>query len=218
MTGSRHQDANGEGKRPLGRPRRVIDPDALATTVAKLYAEEGHDGVSVTAAADRLNVSRATLYRTYPTKEHIIAVLFERSTKELTEAAEKIVASEDTAREKLEALITLQVDAAVRMRGYLPVFFGGGGLPQDSYERWRSFSRHYESLWVKVLKDAMKDGLLAEADPVVTARLLLGQCLWVSRWYRPGSKYTRKVITEAALALLPQAPAAAPEGTGPQES
>ncbi|MGW1403447.1 TetR family transcriptional regulator [Streptomyces sp. NPDC002405] len=205
MTGTGRQDANGDAKRPLGRPRRVIDPDALAATVAKLYEEDGHEGVSVTAAADRLNVSRATLYRTYPTKEHIIAVLFERSTQELTASAEQIVGSDDTAREKLEALITLQVDASVRMRGYLPVFFGGGGLPPDSYERWRSFSRHYENLWVKVLKDAMANGLLAEADPVVTARLLLGQCLWISRWYRPGSKYTRKVITQAALALLPPA-------------
>lgn len=192
-------------KKPLGRPRLEIDLDAVATAVAELYEDQGDEGVTIAAAADRLNVSRATLYRNFPSKNHIVAVLFERSTAELSEAAKTIVTGEGTPRERLEALIRLQVDASIRMRGYLPVFFGGGGLPEEYYSRWRSFSRAYEQMWVDVVQECMDVGQLPKADPVVTARLLLGQCLWVSRWYRPRSRYTAQVILDAVLALLPPA-------------
>lgn len=196
--------ADAPDKRPLGRPRLTIDPDEVAEAVAQLFAEEGEQGVSVAAAADKLNVSRATLYRAFPTKQDLLGVLFERSTAALTSSAKSVVDSDLPTREKLEELIRLEIDAAIQMRGYLPVFFGGGGLPSDVYARWRTFSRNYEKLWVGVVSDAMEEDILAKADPVVTARLFLGQCLWVSRWYRPRSKYTAKVITEAALALLPR--------------
>lgn len=192
-------------KKPLGRPRLEIDLDAVATAVAELYEDQGDEGVTIAAAADRLNVSRATLYRKFPSKDHIVAVLFERSTTELSDAAKAVLEGEGTPRERLEALIKLQVDASIRMRGYLPVFFGGGGLPDEYYSRWRTFSRDYEQMWVTVVKECMEGGHLPKADPVVTARLLLGQCLWVSRWYRPRSRYSGQVILEAVLALLPPA-------------
>jgi AcrR family transcriptional regulator len=195
--------AEAPGKRPLGRPRLTIDPDDVADAVAELFVEGGEQSVNIAAAADKLNVSRATLYRTFPTKQDLVGVLFERSTGELTESAKSVVGSDLSPRDKLEELIRLEIEAAVRMRGYMPVFFGGGGLPADVYARWRTFSRNYEKLWVGVVSDAMDVGSLTKADPVATARLLLGQCLWVSRWYRPNGKYTTATITDAAMALLP---------------
>jgi len=202
------QATNGSGpnKRPLGRPRLTIDPDEVADAVADLFAEEGEAGVSIAAAADKLNVSRATLYRTFPTKQDLVGVLFERSTGELTKAAKSVAKSDQGARDRLEDLIRLEIEAAIEMRGYISVFFGGGGLPSDVYARWRTFSRNYENLWIGVVREAMAEGTLGKADPVVTTRLLLGQCLWVSRWYRPGGKYTAEVITDAAIALLPPRP------------
>jgi Tetracyclin repressor-like, C-terminal domain len=36
---------------------------------------------------------------------------------------------------------------------------------------------------------------------VITARLLLGMCIWVSRWFRPDGPYDADRITEAAISL-----------------
>jgi hypothetical protein len=87
------------------------------------------------------------------------------------------------------------------MRRYLPVFFGGAGLPPDVFERWHAWSRQYESLWVGVAERAMADGTLEPDDPVIAARLLLGMCVWVSRWYRPGDSYDADDIAEAVIRL-----------------
>ncbi|HEY9265934.1 MAG TPA: TetR/AcrR family transcriptional regulator [Mycobacterium sp.] len=192
-----------ETKRPRGRPRADIDPGALADAVADLFAAGGEDAVTIPDAAEKLGVSRATLYRTVPTREHLMGVLFERSTRELTDDALRIIDEVDGPGDQLSRLVDLLTRAAVRMRRYMPVFFGGGDLPSDVVARWRGFAHNFEDLWVHVVKRAMDAGELAVADPVITTRLLIGQCLWVSRWYRPSEPYDVDQIANAAVQLLP---------------
>lgn len=201
------------GTRPRGRPRREIDLDAVADAVGELFVAGGYEAVSIGSTAEKLDVSRATLYRTVPSKEHLLGILFERGTRELTDDARAIIARERRPAEQLRAMVSLQVDAAIRMRRYMPVFFGGAGLPPDVFERWHSWSRQYETIWVTCVTKAMKAGVLDKADPVITTRLLLGMCIWVSRWYRPAEKYDAAEIAEAAIRLIGQGPPATPKRT-----
>ena len=196
------QPEQAQGTRPRGRPRLEIDPDAVADAVAELFAEGGIEAVSILDAAEKLSVSRATLYRTVPTKEHLLGILFERSTGELTKAARASLKETTDPAERLLVLVRLQVDAAIRMRRYMPVFFGGGDLPPDVYERWHKWSREFEQIWVGVIKENMKAGLVPDGDPTVTARLLLGSLIWISRWYRPSDKHDPESITQAAVDLI----------------
>ena len=55
-----------------GRPRLTIDRDAVADAVAELFAEGGYEAVSIVDTAEKLSLSRATLYRTVPTKEDLL--------------------------------------------------------------------------------------------------------------------------------------------------
>lgn len=197
------QPADGEvSKRPRGRPRVAIDRDEVADAVAALFAEGGYEAVSVVDTADKLGVSRATLYRAVPTKEDLLGILFERCTKDLTQRATGAIASADDPGERLLAMIRLQAEAAVSMRSYLGVFFGGVGVPPDVYARWHSWSRQYEKLWVGVVSDNMEMGYLVKGNPVVTARLILGMMIWVSRWYRPREKISPEEIAETAINLI----------------
>lgn len=200
MAGSGNTPAS-NGSRPRGRPRRDINLDAVADVVADLFAEGGHDAVSIPEVAERLSVSRATLYRTVPTKQDLLGLLFERSTKELTEQAHAVLEQYAKPREQLRELIRLQVKAAINMRMYMPVFFGGGDLPPDVFSRWHRWSREFEALWVVVVTEAMQAGDLDKSDPVITTRMLLGMCIWVSRWFRPDGSYDADRIAEAAISL-----------------
>ena len=128
-----------DGPRPRGRPRAEIDLDAVADAVAGLFVEGGANAVSIVNAAQKLDVSRATLYRTVPSREDLVGVLFERTTRQQSELLSAVADAELPVRDKLIRLIELQVEAAVHMRGYMPVFFGGAGLPADVYERWHSW-------------------------------------------------------------------------------
>jgi AcrR family transcriptional regulator len=195
-------DAAADAPRPRGRPRSEIDLDAVADAVAGLFIEGGMDAVSIVGAAQKLDVSRATLYRTVPSKEDLVGILFERSTRQQTELLLAVVEAEISARDRLIRLIELQVEAAVRMRGYMPVFFGGAGLPADVFERWHAWSREYEALWARCIEEAMEEGVLVRTDIVAATRLILGMCLWVSRWYRPNEGIDTADIAQNAIRLL----------------
>jgi AcrR family transcriptional regulator len=195
-------DFDEDSPRPRGRPRTEIDPDAVADAVAGLFVEGGMDAVSIVGAARKLEVSRATLYRAVPTKEHLLGILFERSTRELTDLATAAMGADAPVAERLAQMVELQVDAAVRMRHYLPVFFGSADLPEDVFDRWHLWSREYEGLWTQCVEEAMDAGVLARSNVVAATRLILGMCIWVSRWHRPGEDIETANIAQSAIALL----------------
>ncbi|MUL65834.1 hypothetical protein BOO86_15270 [Mycobacterium sp. CBMA 234] len=170
--------------------------------MAELLAIGGYEAVGVPEVAERLNISRATLYRTVPTKSDLLGILFEIRTRQLSKESKAAVAAATDSAGQLAALIRLQAEAAVTMRRYMPVFFGGGDLPADVFERWHSWSKQYENLWVKVVTANIQDGNIEKGDPRVTARLILGMMIWVSRWYRPVEKSTPEEIAETAINLL----------------
>jgi AcrR family transcriptional regulator len=202
------QNVAGNGRRP-GRPRREIDMAALAEAVERLFADGGYEAVSVERAARELSVSRATLYRTVGSKDQLLAVLFERITRQLRAAADQVVtAIELSARDRLFHLVSIHIAAAVETRGFFHAVFGAGPMPAGFDARWRRWRRDYEALWTRAVGDAMEDGTVAPGDPVVTSRLLLGMCIWVARWYRPEEGRSAGDIARSALDLLAGPPTA----------
>lgn len=202
MTDEQRND-DGTPRRGRGRPRRDIDREQVADVVEALFDEGGYDAVSIEETAKRLTVSRATLYRTVPSKEHLLAILFERMTTELYDAALAIV--EDparTPRERLAGLVRAQVDNAFRQRNYLLVFFGGGNLPAEDFEMWQAWRRKYEGLWLTVINDAVATGDLPPDDPRLIMRLITGMTTWVARWARPGGPFDAEHVADVALRLV----------------
>jgi AcrR family transcriptional regulator len=194
--------------RRAGRPRREIDPERVADVVEELFDKYGYHGVSIERTAQELSVSRATLYRTVPSKEHLLAILFERMTAELLAEARAILENRGySARERLIQLLHAQIEAAVRQRDYLFVFFGGGWLPTEFYDRWRRWRQRYEDVWTRVIVDAIDAGELDDDDPVVIMRLLTGMTTWVARWYSRREKYTAQEIADTAVRLVLPRPA-----------
>ena len=59
-------------ERPRGRPRSAIADKAIREAAVDLFAERGFEGVSVEDVAERAGVSRATIYRRYPSKVDLI--------------------------------------------------------------------------------------------------------------------------------------------------
>lgn len=191
-----------EARRRPGRPRSVISMEEVARVAAKLFSQGGYGAVSIEAVAERLSVSRATLYRTVPTKEDLLGIVLERYTTDLGERARQTIDADDDPRVTLENLLRIQVDAAIRTKEFFTVVAGGTGVQSDSYRRWQKWSHEYESMWQDAVARAIDAGVLAKGDPVVTTRLLLGMAIWVSRWYRDSEGRTAEEIADVAVGLI----------------
>jgi AcrR family transcriptional regulator len=58
--------------RPRGRPRKPDTDQLIVAATLRLLAEHGYDRCSIDAVADEAGVTRATVYRRYPTKADLV--------------------------------------------------------------------------------------------------------------------------------------------------
>ena len=58
--------------RPPGRPRNVAADREIIAATLRLLSREGYDGTSIEAVAAEAGVTRATVYRRYPTKADMV--------------------------------------------------------------------------------------------------------------------------------------------------
>ncbi len=65
-------DEAAAGERPRGRPRSAIADKAIRDAAVELFAERGFEGFSVEDVADHAGVSKATVYRRYPSKVDLV--------------------------------------------------------------------------------------------------------------------------------------------------
>lgn len=189
--------------RKRGRPPRAIETDAVIAAVQRLFAEGGIDAVTIERTANEMSVARATLYRAIPTKQHLLGILFTRMNEDLAEAARLVTQRPGTSPlERLTGLIQVQIEAAVRMRDYLFIYFDRSRIPDTAYDEWRRWADGYEHIWINTVANAIAAGDLPPGDVRLTTRLLLGMTIWVANWYRPKEGITTEQIQARALEVL----------------
>ncbi len=198
------EKVSAEERRPRGRPRLVIDHDELLDVVERLFADGSLESVTVERTAEELGVSRATLYRSFPTKERLLGALLARMTDDVRDRSIQAVADDGrSATQRLRTLMHVHFQAAIDMREYLWVFFDGQAVlvPED-YALWRRFAQDFERTWATTLAAAASEREVAIGDTEMAAKLVVGMIIWVSRWYRPEMGINAEQLTHQAVQLL----------------
>ena len=68
----------GEARRKPGRPRSKKSEEAIINATTKLLNDEGYAKLTVGKVAAYAKASKSTIYRRWPTKEHLIIEAFNR--------------------------------------------------------------------------------------------------------------------------------------------
>jgi AcrR family transcriptional regulator len=70
--------ATSQGKRKPGRPRSMQSEEAIIKATTTLLTDEGYASLTVGKVAARARASKSTIYRRWPTKEHLVIEAFNR--------------------------------------------------------------------------------------------------------------------------------------------
>lgn len=154
--------------------------DHRASTRARIIAaamdlmlEHGMAGASMTAIAERAEVSRPTLYKHFPDVDHIMAGLVEEEFAAFRARVDTELAADWPAVRKLEALIRLHV----QQYGSEPDRLGEGSFeagisPVVREAVQRQLADHHARI-VTILQDGIADGSFrSDLDPDLHAELL----------------------------------------------
>ncbi len=190
-------------KRKSERRRdRELKREAVLRAAAALFNEKGFHATSLDEVAERLYVTKPTLYRYVKNKEEILFECVRLGIETLHEAVESVGSSGGTALEKLMAAIR-QYAAIVTMDfGMCVIRVGEDPLPPESRRKLRRLKRAIDYEFRGLIAQGIEEGSIAPCDPKMAAFIVGGALSWIGRWYRPDGPLSSDEIAEHCIATL----------------
>jgi AcrR family transcriptional regulator len=201
------RDAAGGGPSKPARPapsrgpgRPGYDLESLLAVAVAVFNERGYDGTSMETLAQRLGITKSSIYYHVDSKEDLLRLALDRALDGLSEAAAEAEDPGLPAIERLERLVARSVDVLVDRLPYVTLLLrvrGNTEVERNALDRRRQFDRIVAGL----VKQAEADGdIRADVDPAITARLLFGMVNSIVEWYRP-AKDTDHSLAQAVTTV-----------------
>lgn len=190
-------------KKPDKNPKHALREESILQAAAACFGEQGYRATTLETIAERLGISRVTLYRYCPSKEELLTRVFERSIAIFQRGLQQICAQDIPPEEKLRQIIRHQVRLMADHRNFLSVFFSEErNLPPDMARRARAERRVYDELIERVIQEGIAAGRLAALPPKLLSFALLGMCNWLYQWYQPEGSLSADEVARIFIRLV----------------
>lgn len=183
--------------------KHALREESILQAAAACFGEQGYRATTLEAVAERLGISRVTLYRYCPSKEELLIRVFERSIAIFQRGLKHICAQEVTPEEKLRQIIRHQVRLMADHRNFLSVFFSEeSNLPAEMAQRARAERRDYNALIEGVIREGIEAGRLAPLPAKLLTFAILGMCNWLYQWYQPDGPLSADEVARIFIKLV----------------
>lgn len=191
----------------LARRDTGVDGDVSTETLIvkaaiAVMAEHGYHGTSVRDIADRADLSPASLYNHFASKQRILVAIMERGIAELTRrtsAALDAVPGGDSAdpAERLRAIVAVHVLYHLEdQRGTLLGTSELRALEEPVRSAHVAKRVAHQRIFETVVADGVRRGVFTTPYPVDAARAIVTMCTAVATWYREDGPLSREEISK----------------------
>ena len=200
--------------RPLDKEQgRAIKRDAVLRAAAQLFNEFGYHATSLAMVAERLQVTKPTLYYYIQNKEEILFECVRLGLELLRSAIDGAAASGGTALDKLEAAMHEYALIVTRDFGMCLIRVGEDPLAPPSRKKLRRLKAELDHEFRVLIEQGIAEGSLAPCDPKLAAFTLAGALSWIGRWYDPKGPLGPEDVAQHCTALLMNGLSARPAQT-----
>jgi AcrR family transcriptional regulator len=165
--------------------RRDLQRDAILRAAARLFRERGFADTGMRDIAAAADLSAANLYHYFDGKNDLLFYCQDR-------ALDRMLAAVASARrQSRSAAERLRVVCAAHLRTLLDEIEGAtahlqvDSLPPAMRNAIVDKRDRYEHALRRILTDGIASGELADTDPALVARAMLGAMNWTVTWFRP---------------------------------
>lgn len=188
--------------RRTGRPGRPgYDLDTLLAVAVKVFNDKGYDGTSMDALAERLGISKSSIYHHVSGKTELLELALNRAMNALFAVTTETGVTEGPYIDRLEYLVRRSVDVLVAELPYVTLLLrvrGNSAVERRALARRREFDTFVSEL----VGAAVAEGDLgSDFDPQLVARLLFGTVNSLIEWYRPRSGASSDELANAVVAV-----------------
>ena len=186
------------GKRDLAARKR----DAVLRAAAQLFNENGYHATSLDMVAERLSVTKPTLYYYVRSKEEILFECVRLGLELLRGAITRAADSGGSALDKLEAAMRQYALIVTMDFGMCLIRVGEDPLTPDSRRRLRRLKGEIDHEFRALIEQGVAEGSLAPCDPKLAAFTLAGALSWIARWYDPAGPWAADEVARHSIELL----------------
>jgi AcrR family transcriptional regulator len=204
-------DGAAPGRVERKRGRRIQE---IVTTAAELFGSHGYDGVSLEDVADRLDVTKGSLYYYFSSKDELVTAAIETLGTEWSTRLEELPAAQQgSPTDRLRALLREHIGIAVReYPAGLGLFLVPDDWPAEQHARIKELRRRHDRIFRRVVEEGLASGEFG----VTTVDSVL-QCMhaamsrtptWFAHLDGPAREKAIVEVTDTLMMLVGVRPAA----------
>ena len=190
--------------RPALRARYEARRSEVVATAARLFAERGYDGTSMSELTAATGLAAGGLYHYIEGKDDLLIAICDELLEPLLERAREIVAAEAPPVEQLRQLVAAWVEHVVARRHHMLVFTQERQAieRQARWRRVRSQRKAFEKILDEVLARGEANGSMTFADRRLSLLALLGMVNYTPQWVRPNGRLSAREIADGYCAIV----------------
>lgn len=181
---------------------REIKREAVLRTAAQMFNEKGFHATSLDDVAERLQITKPTLYYYIKSKDDILFECVRKGLEMLQSAIKAVGQSGGSAEDKLVAAIRQYAEIVTMDFGMCVIRVGEDPLPLDSRKRLRHMKGAIDQEFRELIRQGIEEGSITPCDPKMAAFTIAGAVSWIGRWYRPDGPQTPQDIATQFIELL----------------
>ena len=182
--------------------QREIKRNAVLQTAAQLFNERGFHATSLDDIAERLNVSKPTLYYYVESKDQILLECVRTALDLMHAGIGDVRAAGGSAIDQLKACMRIYSGIVTQDFGMCVIRIGEDPLPEPLKKELRRLKAGIDLQFRRLIEDGIAEGSLAACDPKMAAFMLAGALSWIGRWYRSDGGLTPDQIADQGIELL----------------
>ena len=168
----------------------------MIRTAAKAFGRNGYHAVSIEQIANKMEMTKGSLYYYFSTKEELLFEVHRLSLNEVLTEIDAIVKSKKSPEEKFKNALTAHLKilgehyegAYMLQQDYL--------LPDHYRDEIKALRRRYEATFFSLIQEGLKKKVFFAEDPKINLFCILGSINWFVRWYSSSKELSIEQIAE----------------------
>lgn len=176
--------------------------NAVLRESSVIFSQKGFHNTSLAEVAERLNVSKGTLYNYVKDKQEILYE-FHRSALEIGEQAlDAGFAQEGSGAVKLAAAMQRYISSLINELGGYCVIAEVGALKLEDRARVIDGRSAFDKRFIELVDIGQRDGSLRPCNPKMMVFTFMGALQTIPNWYSPQGRLSGEEIANRVVHLL----------------
>ena len=177
--------------------------EAIRLAAIELIAAHGFESVTLRGLADHVGLQAGSLYRYFPSKNHLLMTIIVKHMEDLFARWEEARPDDADAARLLDCFIAFHVDYhSVRPKEVFIANMEMRSLPPGDRETVVTMRKRYEEILLRILEQGVREGHFSVPDLRVATFAILAMLTGLTAWYQEGGRLSKEELVACYSKLV----------------